>query len=176
MLIRQRALQLWTLLFQEFELACVAATNLIGPETAGVPFQVLFLHLLHLARVITVQAIMRGADFVETFHILHEDHGFDAKQAFTITMRVYRGGGLTKDAIYLNGLVRVLKWLEDGNELEPLLIGKIREDNVPLINELIYRRMLHPAPLRPRYLDYPGVRSKLDQLKTGSNVLDLLQK
>jgi uncharacterized protein (TIGR02421 family) len=108
------------------------------------------------ARVITVQAIMRGADFVETFHILHEDHEFDARQAFTITMRVYRGGGLTKDAIYLKGLMRVLKWLEDGNELEPLLIGKIREDYVPLINELLYRGMLRQAPLRPRYLDFPG--------------------
>jgi len=127
------------------------------------------------ARVITVQAIIRGAGFVEAFHILHEDHGFDARQAFTITMRVYRGGGLTKDAIYLKGLVRVLKWLEKGNELEPLLIGKIREDYVPLINELLYRRILRPAPLRPRYLEYPGARSKLDRLKTGSSVLDLLQ-
>jgi uncharacterized protein (TIGR02421 family) len=127
------------------------------------------------ARVITVQAIMRGAGFVETFHILHEDHGFDSMQAFTITMRVYRGGGLTKDAIYLKGLMRVLKWLEDGNELEPLLIGKIREDYVPLINELLYRRMLLPAPLSPRYLEFPGVRSKLKQLKKGSSVLDLLQ-
>jgi len=127
------------------------------------------------ARVITVQAIMRGADFVETFHILHEDHGFDARLAFTITMRVYRGGGLTKDAIYLKGLMRVLKWLEDGNKLEPLLIGKIREDYVPLINELLYRRMLRPAPLRPRYLEFPGARSKLEQLKKGSSVLDMLQ-
>lgn len=128
------------------------------------------------ARVITVQAIMRGADFVETFHILHEDHGFSARQAFTITMRVYRGGGLTKDAIYLKGLMRVLKWLEEGNELEPLLIGKIREDYVPLINELLYRRMLRPAPLSPRYLEFPGARSKLEQLKKGSSVLDLLQE
>ncbi len=128
------------------------------------------------ARVITVQAIMRGAGFVEAFHLLHEDHGFDASQAFTITMRVYRGGGLTKDAIYLKGLMRVLKWLEDGNELEPLLIGKIREDYIPLINELLYRGMLRPAPLRPRYLEFPGVRSKLEKLKMGSSVLDLLQQ
>jgi uncharacterized protein (TIGR02421 family) len=127
------------------------------------------------ARVITVQSIMRGAGFVETFHILHEDHGFDARQAFTITKRVYRGGGLTKDAIYLKGLMRVLKWLEDGNELEPLLIGKIREDYVPLIKELQYRRMLHPAPLRPRYLEYPGAKSKLELLKRGTSVLDLLK-
>ncbi|MEX2640277.1 MAG: tyrosine/phenylalanine carboxypeptidase domain-containing protein [Balneolales bacterium] len=128
------------------------------------------------ARVITVQAIIRGADFVETFHMLHKIHGFDARQAFTITMRVYRGGGLTKDAIYLKGLMRVLKWLEEGNKLEPLLIGKIREDYLPLINELLYRRMLLPAPLRPRYLDFPGARSKLEKLKMGSSVLDLLQE
>ena len=128
------------------------------------------------ARVIAVQAIMRGADFVETFHILHEDHGFSARQAFTITMRVYRGGGLTKDAIYLKGLMRVLKWLKDGNELEPLLIGKIREDYLPLINELLYRGMLRPPPLRPRYLEFPQARAKLEQLKKGSSVLDLLQK
>jgi uncharacterized protein (TIGR02421 family) len=127
------------------------------------------------ARVITVQSIMRGAGFVETFHILHDEHGFGARQAFTITMRVYRGGGLTKDAIYLKGLMRVLKWLEGGNELEPLLIGKIREDYVPLINELLYRRLLRPAPLRPRYLEFPGARSKLEELKKGSSVLDLLQ-
>ncbi|REL37833.1 DUF1704 domain-containing protein [Rhodohalobacter sp. SW132] len=128
------------------------------------------------ARVITVQAIMRGADFVESFHILHEDHEFDAREAFTITMRVYRGGGLTKDAIYLKGLMRVLKWLENGNELQPLLIGKIREDYLPLINELLHRRILRPAPLSPRYLEFPGAREKLEQLKKGSSVLDLLQE
>ncbi|MEX1011488.1 MAG: tyrosine/phenylalanine carboxypeptidase domain-containing protein [Balneolaceae bacterium] len=126
------------------------------------------------ARVVTVQAIMRGADFVETFHMLHEDHGFDARHSFTIAMRVYRGGGLTKDAIYLKGLMRVLKWLEEGNELEPLLIGKIREDYLPLIDELLYRGILRPAPFRPHYLDYPEARSKLEQLKLGSSVLDLL--
>ena len=147
----------------------VLSEYLVGGLSAG------RLRLL-AARVITVQAIIRGAGFVETFHILHEDHGFDARQAFTITMRVYRGGGLTKDAIYLKGLTRVLKWLEDGNELEPLLIGKIREDYLPLINELLYRRILRPAPLSPRYLEYPGVREKLEKLKKGSSVLDLLNE
>jgi len=127
------------------------------------------------ARVIAVQAIIRGADFIETFRILHNDHGFDEHQAYTITMRVYRGGGLTKDAIYLKGLMRVLKWLEQGNELEPLFIGKIREDYVPLIKELLYRRVLGPAPLRPRYLNDPEVRSRLEELKAGISVIDLVQ-
>ena len=32
------------------------------------------------------------------------DAGVSADQAFTITMRVFRSGGLTKDAVYLRGL------------------------------------------------------------------------
>ncbi len=127
------------------------------------------------ARVVAVQSIIQGADFVETFRILHHDYGYDAHLAFTITMRVYRGGGLTKDAIYLNGLSRVLKWLENGNELEPLFIGKIREDYLPLINELLYRQVLSPAPLRPRYLDDPDVRTRIEELKSGISVINLVQ-
>ncbi|CAN5458687.1 flavohemoglobin expression-modulating QEGLA motif protein [soil metagenome] len=127
------------------------------------------------ARVVAVQSIIQGADFVETFRILHHDHGYDAHLAFTITMRVYRGGGLTKDAIYLSGLTRVLKWLEEGNELEPLFIGKIREDYLPLIRELLYRRILNPAPLRPRYLDDPEVLTRIKELKSGTSVINLVQ-
>jgi uncharacterized protein (TIGR02421 family) len=127
------------------------------------------------ARVRVVQSIIQGADFVESFRILHKDYGFDTSQAFTITMRVYRGGGLTKDAIYLKGLVRVMSWLEKGHELEPLYIGKIREDYVPLIRELLYRGLLHQPPLRPRFLDDPDAKSRIEQLKQGISVLDLVR-
>lgn len=127
------------------------------------------------ARVAAVQSIITGADFVETFRLLCDDYGYDARTAFTITMRVYRGGGLTKDSIYLNGLKRLLNWLQQGNELEPLFIGKIREDYVPLIDELLHRRVLKPAPLRPRYLDNPGVQDKLKELKEGIPVINLVK-
>lgn len=127
------------------------------------------------ARVAAVNSIIQGADFIETFRILHNIYGYEAHQAFTITMRVYRGGGLTKDAIYLNGLTRVMNWLKQGNELEPLFIGKIREDYVPLIKELLYRHVLRPAPLRPRYFDDPDVVSKIEELKSGISVIKLAQ-
>jgi uncharacterized protein (TIGR02421 family) len=127
------------------------------------------------ARVVAVQALVQGAEFGETFRLLHRQHSFDAYDAYIITMRVYRGGGLTKDAIYLKGLHCLLTYLRAGNDLEPLLIGKIRESYIPHMQELIYRRVLRPVPIRPRYLTDPAVQPKLEQLKAGKSVLDLIR-
>jgi uncharacterized protein (TIGR02421 family) len=126
------------------------------------------------ARVITVYHLTKGAGFVENFCRLKEEYLFDDETAFDITMRVHRGGGLTKDAVYLRGLVHLLDYLKEGNELEPLLIGKIRQDYIPIVQELIYRRVLRPAPLTPRYLLNPDLKPKLEQLKTGISVFNLL--
>lgn len=126
------------------------------------------------ARVVTVYHLTKGANFIDNFHRLKEEYKFDDETAFDITMRVHRGGGLTKDAVYLRGLVRVLDYLKQGNELEPLLIGKIRQDYIPIVQELIYRQVLLPAPLRPRYLLDPLIQPKLEQLKSGISVFNLL--
>ena len=89
-------------------------------------------------------------------------------------MRVHRGGGLTKDAVYLRGLVHLLSYLKEGNDLEPLLIGKIRQDYIPIVQELIYRNVLRPVPLKPRYLLDPTIKPKLEKLKEGISVFNLL--
>ena len=60
-------------------------------------------------------------------------------------MRVFRGGGLTKDAIYLRGLLQLLAHLARGGALEPLLVGKIALDHVPLVEELVLREVLRAA-------------------------------
>ena len=126
------------------------------------------------ARVLAVQTMVGGADFVETFRLLHDKYGFEAQEAFIVAMRVYRGGGLTKDAIYLKGLTRLLAYLQQGHDLEPLLIGKIREDYLPLMQELTYRKVLRPIPIRPRYLTGPGIEPKLEKLKSGITVFNLI--
>ena len=35
-----------------------------------------------------------------------------------------RGGGLTKDALYLKGLIELLAFFKQGGAMEPLLLGK----------------------------------------------------
>ena len=90
-------------------------------------------------------------------------------------MRVYRGCGLTKDAAYLRGLVEILDYLHRGGDIEPLLVGKIAADHVPLIQELRLRKVLGPPPLRPRYMEEARVADKLQQLRQGRSVLQLVE-
>ncbi|MGB3619534.1 MAG: tyrosine/phenylalanine carboxypeptidase domain-containing protein [Catalinimonas sp.] len=128
------------------------------------------------ARVIAVDMLLDDAPFAETFRTLRETYGFKPFTAFQVTARVYRGGGLTKDAVYLKGLVDLLDYLRAGHPLEPLLIGKIREDYLDIVSELIHRRVLHKAPIRPRYLDLPEAQTRLKQLKQpGKTVFNLIE-
>ncbi len=125
-------------------------------------------------RVVAVDCMLHNADFSETFHVLHRDKGFTAYTAYGITERVYRGGGMTKDAVYLRGLLHLLDHLAQGNELQPLLIGKIRQDYLPIIDELIQRKILKPAPIVPRYFSNPVSMERLRRLQTKTDVLSLL--
>lgn len=123
-------------------------------------------------RVVAARRLTEHRNFVQAFDELVQ-HGFTEKQAFGICVRVWRGGGLTKDAIYLRGLANLLRWISSGGDLDLLYLGKITESHVPLMEELIEREILHPPPVRPRYLSDPATSSKLEQLSSGCSVLDL---
>lgn len=127
-------------------------------------------------RVIATHCLIEGASFVETFRELNKTYGFKQKTAFTITVRIYRSGGLTKDAVYLRGLVGVLKYIKEGGELDPLFVGKIAATHIPIIQELQTRQVLHPAPLRPHYMDKPQTAERLKVLRNGVSVLDLIKR
>ncbi len=127
-------------------------------------------------RVIAVQSIYRGADFIETFRVLHDQYGFNQATAFNIAMRVYRGGGYTKDAVYLRGLKNLLSYLGQGGDLEMLLIGKVSHQHLALVEELRWRKVLSAAALRPLYLDRPETQHKLALLRRNVSVLDLISE
>ena len=127
------------------------------------------------ARVVAVRCLIDGASFVETFRILTREYRFTQRSAYTITMRVYRGGGLTKDMVYLRGLKSVLQHIQKGNDLRPLLIGKIASEHIPIIKELLYRNVLHPVPVLPRYMQEAISLERLDRLRSHpGSVLDLV--
>ena len=127
-------------------------------------------------RVVATRCLLDGASFVETFRVLSRSHGFSRETAFAVTTRVFRGGGLTKDAVYLRGLCQILDYLRDGNEIEPLLVGKIAANHVPIVRELQWRGVLHPAPMVPRYLRQPDTIERLTRLRRGATVLNLCEK
>ena len=128
------------------------------------------------ARVLAVRRLIERRTFSEIFSELRDGHRFGRRSAFTTTMRVFRGGGFTKDAIYLRGLARLLSYLANGGELELLFLGKVSEQSLAVVRELRWRGVLRAAPLRPRFLDLPGAAERLERLRRGATVLDLLEE
>lgn len=99
--------------------------------------------------------------------------GSPRAEAFTTVMRAFRGGGLTKDAIYLRGLVRLFEHLQAGFDLESLYLGKVSFEAVPLIAELMSRGVLTSGPLKPRFLDEADAQKRLQEIGNGKAVIDL---
>jgi uncharacterized protein (TIGR02421 family) len=128
------------------------------------------------ARVVAARQLLDGASFVDTFRTLDRNYEFSQRTAYTIAMRIYRGGGLTKDAVYLRGLLQILRYLREGGDLEPLFVGKVASAHLPLIFELSHRQVIKPPALRPRYLGHPEGLKKLERLRAGMKVLELLQR
>lgn len=127
------------------------------------------------ARVVAVDMMTRGAGFVEIFGRMHDELGLPPVAAWSVTMRVTRGGGSSKDAIYLRGLIEILGHLGSGLPLEPLLIGKIALAQVPLVEDLLWRRILEPPRLRPRWLDIEGAGERLERVKDGMSPVELVE-
>lgn len=128
------------------------------------------------ARVVAVHRMIDGGSFIDLFRELNRTHRIDKRSSFMITMRVFRGGGLTKDAAYLRGLARLIDYLRLGGTIDTLLVGKISADHVPIIRELQWRKVLKAAPLRPSYLDDPECVRRLEKAGRGISVLELIER
>ena len=126
------------------------------------------------ARVVAARLVVEGASFVDLFDLLHGEYGFGPRSAFGISMRLHRGGGLTKDAIYLRGLVETLEYIGTGGPIDRLLAGKISPRYADILHELEVRQVIHAPSLLPLYLDSPAARRRLEALRGGACVFDLV--
>lgn len=126
------------------------------------------------ARVIAADSLIKGNDFINTFFMLKDEFNIDNYTAYIISLRVYRGGGLTKDIVYLRGFIHLLEYIKSGNDIGPLLIGKIRQDYIPIIQELVLRNILKQAPLKPRYLLEPACLERLNALDKDKTIFNLI--
>lgn len=93
-------------------------------------------------RVICCDAMLDGATFPEVFDKLRDDCAMEARDAYHVAMRVCRGGGLAKDAIYLRGLLQVLSHLKRGGSLTPFWMGKVAANHFEAMQELAARGLL----------------------------------
>lgn len=92
-------------------------------------------------RVIAVKYMLEHGNFVKTYHALINEFNLEKDFAFTLTTRVYRGGGFTKDYLYLKGFRDVLNVAQD-NVLDNLLVGKTGLLDFNVTNEIVERGMI----------------------------------
>ncbi len=110
-------------------------------------------------RVVAVQSMIQEKDFKRTFALLRNGYGVADELAFTITARVYRGGGFTKDYLYLQGFHQMLHAYETQADFTHLLAGKVSMAHLPIVRRLIEKGVLSapgfisPAIARPEPID-----------------------
>ncbi|MBA3668775.1 MAG: DUF1704 domain-containing protein [Sphingomonas sp.] len=126
------------------------------------------------ARVVAVHAMQQGAEFIQCYRMLHHDHGFTPRGAFGIAARVFRSGGLAKDAIYLKGFKSVIDMLAEGRSLAPFWLGKIAKRHVSAIEELLQRGLVHEPIFTPQFLSDDGTKQRIARLRTRSHLSELL--
>jgi uncharacterized protein (TIGR02421 family) len=124
-------------------------------------------------RVIAAQSVSQGDSFSQTYELMLS-LGAGRNRAFNTTMRAHRSGGMTKDALYLGGITRLMNFIQEGGDLDSLLVGKISLADGPLIADLITRNVLVDPPLRPRFLDTDEATEQLARIESGVGVLELV--
>lgn len=119
-------------------------------------------------RVICIDKMVKGMDFRETFEYVTDHLNIDPEKAFYIVARCFRGGGFTKDQLYLKGFKEVLNHKANGGSIQNLLIGKTSLDYKPIIDELVSRRLALP----PKY----KTKVFVEPIEGRSPILDYLVK
>lgn len=118
-------------------------------------------------RVVAVNAMQHGADFMAVYNSLVREHGFRKRGAFGIAARVFRSGGMAKDAIYLRGFRQVVDLAASGASLAPFWLGKIAPDHAAAIEELLLRGLVHQPLFLPEFLSRPAPQARIAQLQDG---------
>lgn len=79
-------------------------------------------------RVLAADSLTNGYDFADTFDLLHNQYKLHKDKAYIISLRVHRGGGFTKDYLYLTGLKKVYDYYKKHKDLSIFLTGKVSLD------------------------------------------------
>lgn len=79
-------------------------------------------------RVLASDSLIKGYSFSDTFDLIHNQYKLERNAAFKVTLRAHRGGGFTKDRLYLSGLRKIYKRYQKEESMDILLSGKVSLD------------------------------------------------
>jgi hypothetical protein len=84
-----------------------------------------------------------------------EQYNPDPEKLYYLVTRVYRGGGFTKDFLYLRGFRRILQMVSKSENLNNLFLGKTSHHYLPVLNELVDRGILNGIKYKCPFFDNP---------------------
>ncbi len=117
-------------------------------------------------RVIAAHMAVEEANGAEIYAAMREECLLGPEDSFQTALRAKRGGGLTKDAVYLDGVIQLLAYLANGGDFEILFLGKFALKQFATLEKLIARGTIHRPELLPRYLERPEARARLAAVRT----------
>ena len=127
------------------------------------------------ARVVAVDMAIHGEGVPAIFDLLHTTHELPTDEAFDVAVRALRGGGLTKDAVYLSGIRDLVDYLHGGGDFEPLFTGKFALSHRVVLDQLVAEGWVAAPDLLPRYCAWPDFDERLRRCRD-TPVADFFQK
>ena len=104
-------------------------------------------------RVLAADSLIKGYSFADTFDLIHGHYKLDREEAFGITLRAHRGGGFTKDRLYLSGLRKIYERYTKEEDMEVLFLGKVCLDQEQTIDHLKSRGLVLPIAHKSQSFD-----------------------
>ncbi|WP_124981469.1 flavohemoglobin expression-modulating QEGLA motif protein [Nonlabens xiamenensis] len=105
-------------------------------------------------RVIATDSLIKGYSFADTFDLIHNQYKMDQNRAFNITLRIHRGGGFTKDALYLSGLKKVYDNYQNNQSLDEIFLGKCSLEYREVVSHMKKLGIAQPAKHRSLSFDH----------------------
>lgn len=111
-------------------------------------------------RVLAVKEMLKHSSFKHTYSYLTDEFQMHPDEAFKLCVRVHRGGGFTKDYLYLKGFATAVDTYKYQN-ISSLFVGKTGFKYLALINEMIERKLVTAPNFVPQYLAQPNETSDI---------------
>jgi len=111
-----------------------------------------------VARIVAVDRMVRGESFNDIYARLVEQFGMPSGDAYTVCQRVFRGGGFTKDWVYLSRLWDIFCLWARGDDMSRLFLGKVSPEDSGRVERLLMAGMLRPPRYMPGYLERMAVK------------------
>nr|WP_244369625.1 tyrosine/phenylalanine carboxypeptidase domain-containing protein [Pseudoalteromonas xiamenensis] len=108
--------------------------------------------------------MLKGERFNDVFQYLDSSTFISTSEAFALTTRVFRGGGFTKDFLYLRGFRDIVK-LSKTRKLDNLYLGKTGKSLLDSLDTLVEQGVFS----KPKYLP-----TKTIDIQTKNPVLSYL--